>query len=86
MHKYFFTSPALKQTQKLPKNIQKRIIKKLDYYCQKDPFIYAESLIDSRLGDYRFRIGNYRVIFDKESLNSILILKVGHRQNIYKKG
>lgn len=85
MHRYFFTPQALKQIKKLPENIQKRIIKKLDLYCTKDPFQFADSLIDSRLGNYRFRIGDYRVIFDRLSANSILVLKVGHRREIYRK-
>ena len=86
MYRYFFSSPALKQIRKLPKNIQKKIVKKLDFYCQKSPFGYADALIDSRLGDYRFRIGDYRVIFDKEEGDSIFILRVGHRRGIYRKG
>jgi len=87
MYKYFFTSPALKQIRKLPHNLQKRILKKLDYYCQKNPFKHADFLTDSKLGSYRFRIGDYRVIFDKDidKENAILILLVGHRKEIYRK-
>lgn len=85
MVRYFLTSPALGQLRKLPKDVQKRIIIKLDYYCQNDPVNYANVLIDSRLGNYRLRIGDYRVIFDKTSQNSIEILKIGHRRDIYRK-
>jgi len=85
MSKYFFTSPALRQIKKLPKDTQKRIIRKIDFFCLKNPLDYADFLTDTRLGSFRFRIGDYRVIFDKESDNSILILVVGHRREIYKK-
>ena len=85
MFQYFFSAPALRQIKKLPQDVQKRIIKKLDYYCQQNPLDYADFILDSRLGEYRFRIGDYRLIFDRESEDSILILRVGHRRDIYRK-
>lgn len=85
MYKYFFTLQALRQIKKLPKNIQKRIIKKLDFFCQRNPLNFADFLTDSRLGDFRFRIGDWRVVFDREDGDSILILAVGHRREIYKR-
>jgi len=84
MYKYFFTPRALRQIKKLPKNIQERIIKKLDFFCQTSPLSFADFLTDSRLGDFRFRIGDWRVVFDREG-DSILILAVGHRREIYKR-
>ena len=41
---------------------------------------YSETLRDSKLGNYRFRIGDYRVIFDIEG-SDIVILRVGHRRD-----
>lgn len=81
---YFFKRQALKQIQKFPKDIQIRIIKKLDFYCtQDDPVEFAEPLVRSELGSYRFRVGDYRVIFDYED-DGITVLLVGHRRDIYK--
>ncbi|ACK42565.1 hypothetical protein Dtur_1287 [Dictyoglomus turgidum DSM 6724] len=31
-----------------------------------DPLKYARKLISQKIGTYRFRIGDYRVIFDKD--------------------
>ena len=45
---------------------------------------HATKLTDPALETYRFRIGDYRVIFDIED-KEIVILRVGHRKNIYKK-
>lgn len=85
MYKYEFTSHALKRLEKLPRNVQKRTIAKLDYYCkQENPLKFAEYLMDSRIGDYRFRIGDYRVIFDIQG-TTLVVLSVGHRRDIYKK-
>lgn len=51
---------------------------------EEDPLKYAEKLIDSELGNYRFRVGDYRIIFDLEK-DEIVVLRVGHRREIYKK-
>lgn len=84
MYRYEFTARALKQLEKLPVNIQKRIIKKLDFYCrQENPLRFADFLIDYHLGDYRFRVGDYRIAFDIED-EVMVILVVGNRREIYK--
>jgi mRNA interferase RelE/StbE len=36
------------------------------------------------LGGYRFRVGDYRVIFDMEG-EEIVVLRVGHRSHIYRR-
>jgi len=82
MYEYTFTPQALKQLKKLPKKIQKRIINKLDYFCKSEPLKFAQTLTDWRIGSYRFRIGNYRVIFDLEG-KTIIILALGDRKEIY---
>jgi len=35
------------------------------------------------LGQYRFRIGDYRVVFDIEG-DTLFVLDVGHRKDIYR--
>jgi len=78
-----YTNRADKDIQKLPPEIKKRIGKTLLRY-QQDPHRYAETLKDPKLGTYRFRIGDYRVIFDIVG-SDIVVLRVGHRRDIYKK-
>ena len=51
---------------------------------KEDPFKYAEKLTDSTLGTYRFRVGDYRIIFDVDDTN-IVVLRVGRRKEIYKR-
>lgn len=51
---------------------------------EKDPVRHAEKLTQSALGSYRFRIGDYRVVFDLEG-EEIVVLRVGHRREIYKR-
>jgi len=75
---------AFKELEKLPKDIQKRIIGKIDFYIkQTNPLMFAERITDSRFGSYRFRIGDYRAMFDVIK-DTIFILKIGHRKDIYR--
>ena len=84
MFRYEFTSKSLKQFRKLDRQIQFRIIKKLDQIClSNNPLEYADPIFDKELGEYRFRIGDYRVIFDISN-DLITILKVGDRKDIYR--
>ena len=81
---YSFTQVSRRRLKKLPPNVQARVIKKLDYYLDSsDPLRFAEILTDFRLGHYRFRIGDYRVIFDVEE-DLIVIHDVCHRREIYR--
>lgn len=84
MYSYEFKPQAIRDLKKLPKTIQNRIIKKLDFYVStKNPLSFADRLIHFEIGSYRFRIGDYRVIFDLEG-ETIIILTLGHRKEIYR--
>jgi mRNA interferase RelE/StbE len=78
-----YTRRAEKDIGRLDEAAKKRIGKTLLYY-REDPFRYAEKLTDPKLGTYRFRIGDYRVVFDIEG-NEIVVLRVGHRKEIYRR-
>ena len=78
-----YTRRAIKDIQRLEEKTKRRIGKALLRYSE-DPLRYAEKLTDPRLGNYRFRIGDYRVIFDLEETD-IAVLRVGHRKEIYRK-
>lgn len=77
-----FTPAAWRDWQKLPKKIQSRLKAKLLFYAR-DPLGHAVKLTDPRIGQYRFRVGDYRMIFDTAE-DMIVILAVGHRRDIYK--
>lgn len=84
MYTYEFKAQAIRDLKKLPKSIQKRIIRKLDFYIShQNPLSFADHLINFEIGQYRFRIGDYRVVFDVEE-EQIIILTLGHRKEIYK--
>jgi mRNA interferase RelE/StbE len=79
-----YTHRAIKDIRRLEPKIKNRIGKTL-WRNQQDPLKYAETITESKLGSYRFRIGDYRVIFDLED-DEIVVLRVGHRRDIYRKG
>ena len=81
---YSFKSSALKELRKLPTDIQNRLVEKLDRYTEtENPLRFADSIKDFRFGEYRFRIGDYRILFDVSG-GHIVILKVGHRRDVYR--
>ncbi len=82
MYKIILTQRALKDLERIDKETQRRIAVKLKEYAN-NPLIHAKKLVSPKIGEYRLRIGDYRVIFDIEGEN-IVILRIGHRKSIYK--
>jgi mRNA interferase RelE/StbE len=82
-YRLLYTSRAERDIKKLPPDIKRRIGQTLLRYKQA-PHDYSETLADTKLGTYRFRIGDYRVIFDIDG-NEIIVLRVGHRRDIYRR-
>ena len=81
--KLIFSRIAFKQLSRLAPDIQNRINGKLDFYIsQRAPLEFSEKLTDSKFGQWRYRVGDYRILFDING-DKIIILKIGHRKNIY---
>jgi len=79
----FYTYKATRQLELLPKEVQKRIAKKMRFYtAQENPLKFAESLTDYREGEHRFRVGKYRLNFDVKD-GIIYILKIKLRDKAY---
>ena len=76
-----FSDLALKQLRKLDREIEQRTISTLERIRIR-PDAYVKKLVGDE--GYRLRVGNYRVILDldKEKL-IILVLRIGHRRNVY---
>jgi mRNA interferase RelE/StbE len=77
-----FSQRAAKEFKKLDRQIQKRIIEKLTEYAADENLIEAKKLINSKLGQWRYRVGDYRIIFDLSG-KEIQVLKVAHRSEVY---
>ncbi len=84
MYHFEFRSQAVKDFKKLPKSIQQQILSKLEFFIASGhPLTYAHSLTNSILGEYRFRVGDYRITFDVFE-ETIIVLAIGHRKDIYR--
>jgi mRNA interferase RelE/StbE len=68
-YKILYTNRAVKDLAKLNLTNKERIRESLERYAD-SPLNYAKKMVDPALGTYRFRIGDYRVIFDIEARNS----------------
>lgn len=81
-----FTDKAKKQLKKIDKHIASLIIGWLEKNiegCEK-PRIHGKGLVENKSGQWRYRIGDYRVLCEINNQEIIvLVLEVGHRREIY---
>lgn len=86
-YRIFLTNQAKRDLTDFPLSLQKRIVNKLESFEQQpQPLKYAKKLKNIRLGSYRFRIGDYRAIFDVAkdgTIHVLMILRIKHRKDIY---
>ncbi len=85
-YKVKYTQKAIKQMKKLDKYTQKLIYAWIDKNLQdcENPRIHGKGLVENKSGQWRYRIGNYRLICEiQENEVIILVLEVGHRKDIY---
>ncbi len=82
MYILIYSETAAKQLKKLPKDIQERIIIALERLRIRPESCDIKKLVG--MPGYRFRVGDYRVIFDLEKDKLLIfVLELGHRRNIY---
>jgi mRNA-degrading endonuclease RelE of RelBE toxin-antitoxin system len=80
--KFIFTPTAEENYARLTPQSRKRIREKLRHFAsQPNPLEFAESLTGS--AEYRFRIGDYRVIFEVLH-NAIWITAIKRRDEAYR--
>lgn len=78
------TRRAAKDISKLSVPVQKRIRKKLQQILAlPDPLANSKTLTNKKYGDHRWRIGDYRVVFDVDS-DVIVVLQIQHRKDVYR--
>lgn len=86
MYRVAFTEKALKSLKKLDPNVSKIIlawIRKNLEDCT-DPRQHGKALVGDHSGQWRYRVGDYRLIAEiKDDEIIILVLNIGHRSKIY---
>jgi mRNA interferase RelE/StbE len=86
MWKLEYTEKSKEDLKNINLLTQKRIIKKLDFFINSEkPLFFAEKLINSLYGEYRFRVWDYRILFDVDKQWQLIIIAIiWHRKEIYK--
>lgn len=69
---------------KIPKNIKEIIRKAIEERLLLEPLVIGHPLRHSLKGHRKLRVGDYRVIYRVQE-DGIIILKIGHRKEIYGK-
>ena len=81
-----YSKEALKDLKKLDNSVSRVIyawLKKNIDGCS-DPRIHGKGLTANRSGQWRYRVGNYRIICKIEDDRVIvLVLTIGHRSAVY---
>ncbi len=89
MPKLIYTEHALKDLLVIDKPVARRIVLKIKENSElSDPLNRAKALVGVLEGLYRYRVGNYRVIFSFERgavLQILTVLRIKHRKEIYKR-
>ena len=82
-----YTPKAVKDLQKLDKPTRALIygwIEKNLVGCE-NPYLHGKGLVENRRGQWRYRVGDYRLICEiQEQRVVILVVKIGHRREIYR--
>ena len=78
-----FTEKAKKQLKKLDKHISSLILGWLEKNIQncENPRIHGKGLVENKSGQWRYRVGDYRIICEiQDNKVIILVLEIGHRK------
>ena len=79
-----FKPAALRQLEKLPRNLQKRIASKIEA-LRDEPFPSGCKKLFGEPDTWRVRIGNYRAIYRvHRKVLLILVITIGHRRDVYR--
>lgn len=86
IYKIEYSDRAIKQIKKLDKQTQFLIKSWIDKNLigTSNPRQHGKGLTSNRSGQWRYRVGNYRILADIQDYKVVvLVLEIGHRKNIY---
>lgn len=81
-----FTRDVQRSLRKMDKHQAKLIVRWLYQHVDgvEDPRSFGKGLTANRTGQWRYRIGNYRVIVEIEDNRMVVtVINIGHRRDIY---
>lgn len=85
MYEIYWDDEALKDLKNLDKTIARKIVIKIQNYLKQDPENLGKLLNRQFKNLYRYRMGDYRVIYEiyRQEVH-INVVKIGHRKDVYK--
>lgn len=76
---------AQKALAELPTKIKKTIIGKIDQLADDPRPDWADPLTGDPRGRWKFRVGLYRVVYSIDNdVLTVLVVRIGHRSDVYK--
>ena len=81
----YLESVVTEDIPRLSKSEQRRIKRAIESKLSSHPVEFGKPLRYSLKGGRRLRVGDYRVIYTIEPDEVILIVKMGHRREVYEK-
>lgn len=87
MWRLVFSKKADKQLSKLDAGVRRVIVSWLLKHIDgcDDPRVYGKGLTANRAGEWRYRIGDYRVLCEiRDDELIVLAIAVGHRRDVYR--
>lgn len=86
MYQLHLLDAAIDDLAQLNQSIARRIVKRLRWLAENLENLRLETLTGDLLGFYKFRVGDYRVLYEIFRTEKTLVIhRIGHRREIYKK-
>ena len=79
----YLTSVVADDIPALPKSIKRQIRRAIETKLATHPFELGKPLRYSLRGARRLRVGDYRIIYRIEAPDVVLVVKIGHRREVY---
>jgi len=85
MHDVKYDDGLYKDIKKLDIGIAKKIFNRIETYLAQDPLNLGEPLLGRFHGLYRYRYGDYRIVYQvMEQENTLYVTNIKHRREIYR--
>ena len=86
MYRIQILDAATRELMRLDKPMGRRTVERIHWLAANIELIKPEALTGKLVGFYKFRVGDYRVIYEIiDSERMIVIHAIGHRKEIYRK-
>lgn len=84
VYKVLWKETARNSFKNINRNIALKIYDRVENHLIKAPKQLGKALVGQYKGLYRYRYGDYRVLYEIDSENkSIIIVRIGNRKDIY---